>query len=104
MRFWSLLPIITALHNVADVTATSVRLLTRSDTPASILTPDFVDVVQKVVNKYEIPGLTLAVVFENGSSELGAWGIKSEDGTNMTTDVRKILEGSERADETTMHL
>jgi hypothetical protein len=100
MRLWSFLPIIAALHNIADATpARAQQIAARSSgTPASILTPDFVDAVQKVVDSEGIPGLTLAVVYKNGSSELGAWGIKSEDGTKMTTDVRNILGDSQRTD------
>jgi len=91
MRLWSLLPIAFALQNVADA-ADIAKLSARSGTPAtSILTPDFVEVVQQIVDAEKIPGLTLAVVYKDGSSELDAWGIKSEDGTNMTTDVRHIF-------------
>jgi len=107
MRLWSLLPVIAALHNAADATparAQQIRVTARSGTPASILTPDFVDAVQQVVDSKKIPGLTLAVVYKNGSSELGAWGIKSEDGIKMTTDVRNILGGSQCTDGTTIYL
>jgi len=83
MRLWSLLPIVLALNNVADATASS-------GTPPIILTPDFVQTVQQIVDAAGIPGLTLAVVNRNGPPEFGAWGIKSEDGTNMTTDVRLV--------------
>jgi hypothetical protein len=101
MRLWSLLPIIAALHNAADATpAKAQQHAARSGTPVTILTPDFVDVVQQIVDSYKIPGLTLAVVYKDGSSERGAWGIKSEDGTKMTTDVRNILGGSKCTDET----
>ena len=92
MRLWSLLPIIVALHTAADATpARAQQIAARGGTPASILTPDIVAAVQQVVDFNKIPGLTLAVVYKNGSSERGAWGIKSEDGTKMTTDVRDIL-------------
>jgi hypothetical protein len=104
MRLLSFLPIIAVLHNAADATPASAQQVARSGTPASILTPNFVDAVQQVVEKYEIPGLTMAVIYKNGSSELGAWGIKSEDGTNMTTDVRNILGRSKRTDGHTIYL
>jgi len=83
MRLWSLLPIILALNSATDATASSA-------TPPTVLTPDFVQAVQQTVDADGIPGLTLAVVNKNGPPELGAWGIKSEDGTNMTTDVRSV--------------
>jgi len=88
MRLWSLLPIILTLINAPDATASSA-------TPPIVLTPDFVQAVQQIVDADWIPGLTLAVVYKNGPPELGAWGIKDEDGTNMTTDVRSafILDG-----------
>ena len=81
MRLWSLLPIILALNNAADAIAST-------GTPPTILTPDFVEAVQQAVDADGIPGLTLAIVYKNGPPELGAWGVKDEDGTNMTTDVR----------------
>jgi hypothetical protein len=106
MRLLSLLPIIAALYNAADATPASAQQVARSSsgTPASILTPNFVGAVQQVIKKYEIPGLAMAVIYKNGSSELGAWGIKSEDGTNMTTNVRNILGRSKRTDGTMIYL
>jgi len=92
MRFWILrvLPILAAIHNAADVTAikgkrSSPSLAERS--APTILTPDFVNAVQKIVDAKKIPGLTLAIVYKDKQTEFGAWGIKSEDGTNMTTDT-----------------
>jgi hypothetical protein len=78
-----LLPIVVALHSVADAAAGYERRST-----SNILTPDFVESVQKIVDAEGIPGLTLAIVNKTGPAELGAWGIKSENGTKMTTDVR----------------
>jgi hypothetical protein len=43
--------------------------------------------VQNIVEADGIPGLTLAIVHKTRPAEFGAWGIKSENGTNMTTDV-----------------
>jgi hypothetical protein len=80
MRLSFLLPIIFLLRNATGVIADK-----------TILTPDFVQVVQNVVDSENIPGLTIAIVRENGPTELGAWGIKSEDGAKMTTDVRRTL-------------
>jgi len=94
MRLWSLLPIIVALHNAANATPASAQRFPRSGTSITILTPDFVDAVQQIVDAEKIPGLTLAVVYTGGSSELGAWGIKSELGTKMTTDVCYVPSGS----------
>jgi hypothetical protein len=99
MRLLSILPIILTLINAADATASSA-------TPPIILTPDFVQAVQQIVDADLIPGLTLAVVYKNEPPELGAWGIKDEDGTNMTTNVRSacILGGFRGTDEMTIRL
>ena len=94
MRFSFLLPIIVLLHNATGGIASGWQ---RSNSPEpsttgqTILTPDFVKAVQDAIDTNEIPGLTLAIVRTNGPTEFGAWGINSEDGTNMTTDVRRTL-------------
>ena len=54
---------------------------------ATVFTAEFTEVIQDVVHAYQIPGLSLAVVHKNGPPEVGSWGVKSEDGTRMTTDV-----------------
>lgn len=38
-----------------------------------------------------VPGLALGVVHATGESEYGAWGIRSEEGEEMTTDVRRTI-------------
>ena len=96
MRLWSILPII---HNTVLLGA-----IASSGTSPTILTPDFVQAVQQTVDADGIPGLALAIVYKNGSSELGAWGIKNENGTNMTTDVRYIFAGSRRTNEIIIYL
>jgi hypothetical protein len=92
MKLW---PIFLIIHTVPRALCATES----SGTYPTILTPDFVQTVQQTVDADGIPGLALAIVYKNGSSELGAWGIKDEDGTNMTTDVRYILAGSRRIDE-----
>jgi hypothetical protein len=87
MRLVSLLSIAFALHTAVAATVGNGR---RSAlTSATILTPDFVEFVQAIVDADEIKGLTMAVVHKTGPAELGAWGINSENGTKMTTDVRR---------------
>ena len=81
--FCFLLYIVVALHTVVDAAAGKER----RSTP-NVLTPDIVESVQKIIDAEGIPGLTLAIVNKTGPAELGAWGIKSENGTKMTTDVR----------------
>ena len=82
-RLYFLLYIVFALHSVVEAVAGKER----RSTP-NVFTPDFVESVQKIVDAEGIPGLTLAIVNKTGPAELGAWGIKSENGTKMTTDVR----------------
>jgi hypothetical protein len=77
-----LLSIVIALHSAVDAASIERRL-----TP-NVLTPDIVESVQQIVDAEGIPGLTLAIVNKTGPAELGAWGIKFENGTKMTTDVR----------------
>jgi hypothetical protein len=94
MRFSSLLPIVLVLRYAACATADRWQRSSSaapSPTENTILTPDFVEAVQGIVDAEDIPGLTLAIVRETGPTELGTWGIKSEDGTNMTTDVSLTL-------------
>jgi hypothetical protein len=88
MRLASLLFIVFALHNAVTATVVRGRQLAPNGTSATILTPDLAKFVQEVVNANEIQGLTMAIVHKTGPAELGAWGIKSENGTKMTTDVR----------------
>jgi hypothetical protein len=83
-----LLSVIVVLHSAVEATAGNERRSTVNGTSATILTPDFVEFVQGVVDSEGIPGLTLAIVSKTGPAEFGAWGIKSENGTKMTTDVR----------------
>jgi len=64
------------------------RRSTPNGTSTTILTPDFVKSVQGIVDAEGIPGLTLAFINKTGPVEVGAWGVKSENGTKMTTDVR----------------
>ena len=88
MRLLSFVLSVVALHSAVEVTAGRERRSTVSGTSATILTPDFVESVQKIVDSEGIPGLTLAIVNKTGPAEFGAWGIKAENGTKMTTDVR----------------
>ncbi|KAF8495154.1 beta-lactamase/transpeptidase-like protein [Russula emetica] len=74
--------LVAALHSAVDAAASKERRST-----SNILTPDFVESVQKIVDAEGIPGLTLAIVNKTGPAELGSWGIKSENGTKMTTDT-----------------
>ncbi len=88
MRLGFLLSIFPAIYSTVDATIpVEGRQLVLNGTSGSILTPDVVQFVQKIVEADGIPGLTLAVVHKTRPAEFGAWGIKSENGTKMTTDV-----------------
>jgi hypothetical protein len=87
MRPGFLLSIVLALHSAVGATVDKERRSAPNGTSA-ILTPDIVEFVQGIVDTYEIKGLTMAIVYKTGRAEVGAWGIKSENGTKMTTDVR----------------
>ena len=89
MRLGFLLSIFPALYSTVDAT---ISIKGRQSAPngpsgSTILTPDVVQLVQNIVEADGIPGLTLAIVHKTSPAEFGAWGIKSENGTNMTTDV-----------------
>ena len=85
MKLLCFLSVVIALHGAAEATAGNER---RSTT---LLTPDIADIVQKTVDSGGIPGLTLAFISKTGQAEFGAWGIKSENGSKMTTDVRRTF-------------
>ena len=87
MRLGFLFSVVLALRSAADATVANGRRSTLNGSTA-ILTPEFVEFVQGVVDADNIQGLTLAIVHKTGPAELGAWGIKYENGTKMTTDVR----------------
>jgi hypothetical protein len=88
MRFGFLLSIFPALCSAVDATVPiQGRQSAPNGTSGSVLTPDVVQFVQNIVEADGIPGLTLAIVHKTKPAEFGAWGIKSENGTNMTTDV-----------------
>ena len=78
MKLLCFLSVVIALHGAAEATA-------------GLLTPDITDFVQKTVDSGGIPGLTLAFISKTGQAEFGAWGIKSENGSKMTTDVRRTF-------------
>ena len=90
MRLGLLFSVVLVLRNAVDATVVKGRqsILNGTSTSTTILTPDFVEFVQEVVDAEKIQGLTVAIVHKTRPPELGAWGIKYENGTNMTTDVR----------------
>ena len=90
MRLGFLFSIFTALYNAVDATIVKLdgRQSGSNGTSGSVLTPDVVQLVQRVLDTDTIPGLAVAIVYKNKSAEYGTWGIKYENGTKMTKDVR----------------
>jgi hypothetical protein len=90
MRFAFLLSIFPALYNAVDATIVNLegRQSGSNGTSGPVLTPDVVQLVQKVLDTDTIPGLAVAIVYKNKPAEYATWGIKYENGTKMTKDVR----------------
>ena len=55
------------------------------------LSPSLVEYIQSQVDSKQLPGVAIAVLHPDDSVEYGAWGIRTEEGANMTTDVSDIL-------------
>lgn len=51
---------------------------------------DFSSFVKKSMKDGGVPGLSLAIVKPDGTTELGAWGNKTEDGDSVTPDVSAL--------------
>jgi hypothetical protein len=73
---WFFLSIFVGLHSALDMTAGKERRSTLNGTSATILTPDFIETVQEIVDVGGVLGLTLAIVDKTGPAELDARGIK----------------------------
>lgn len=54
------------------------------------LTPSLVEYIENQVDTKQLQGVAVAVVHSNDSIEYGAWGLRTEDGDEMTTDVNSI--------------
>lgn len=52
-----------------------------------VIDAKFSSYVEHLLDKEEIKGVSLAVVKPGGDTEYGAWGIRTEDGEKMTSDV-----------------
>jgi hypothetical protein len=88
MRLGFFLSVFPALYSTVGATRqVKGRQSVNNGTSGPILTPDVVQLVQHIVEADGVPGLTLAIVHKTRPAEFGAWGIKSENGTNMTTDA-----------------
>lgn len=54
------------------------------------ITPEFSKFVEHLLKEGGVPGLALGVVHATGETEYGAWGVRSEEGEMMSTDVRYL--------------
>jgi hypothetical protein len=62
-------------------------VIPRAVNDGKIITPEFSDFVQNVMQRLDVPGLSLAISRHGGTPEVGAWGHKTEDGDPVTPDV-----------------
>ena len=51
------------------------------------LTPGVLNLTEQLMKEGDIPGLSIGVVHSNDIVEVQSWGIRSEDGDVLTTDV-----------------
>lgn len=75
-----LCPIVVAQSQIPLVNANSRKAIT----------PELSNFIEGLVKDATVPGLALGVVHADGESEYGAWGIRTEEGDDMTTDVRPL--------------
>ena len=87
MRLGFFLFIFSVVYSTVDASIIKGRQSILNGTSGPILTPDVIQLVQNIVEADGIPGLTLGIVHKAKPAEFGAWGIKSENGTKMSTDV-----------------
>ena len=52
-----------------------------------VITPEFSDFVEGLLDTAKIRGLSLAIVRKHGDPEFGAWGTSSEEGDLTTSNV-----------------
>jgi len=93
MRWINTLAIALCFHRTTSgqYYTNQILLETLHDSTRQVLTPEFSDYVGHVLNRNNIPGISLGVIRKDGTFELGAWGNKTEDGEPVTPDVRRLL-------------
>lgn len=75
------------LCEITTTLAASSGVTTTGNGTIQTLTPALVEWIQDQVNTNVLPGVAVAVVHDDGSLEYGSWGVRTEDGVNMTSDV-----------------
>jgi hypothetical protein len=56
-----------------------------------IITPKLSDFIQDVLTAANVPGISIGIVGPDGHTEFGAWGIKTDEGENLTPDVSNLV-------------
>lgn len=74
-------------YGTTTALATPSGVTTTGNSTIQTLTPDLVEYIQNQIDTKVLPGVAVAVVHDDGSLEYGSWGVRTEDGVNMTTDV-----------------
>lgn len=75
------------LCEITTTVAASSGVTTTGNSTIQTLTPELVEWIQGQVDTKVLPGVAVAVVHDDGSLEYGNWGVRTEDGVNMTSDV-----------------
>lgn len=94
----ALLPAALAVLCQTTFVLASVQQVLTSGDAGKALPTDIIETIQSIVDAHDVPGLSIAFVRPGGSVEYGNWGVRSEDGDAMTSDVRLatskcVLEG-----------
>src|ERR1700722_11706661 len=67
------------------------KAVPRAPAPITVITPEVSAQIGGILKKYNVPGMSLAFLRKDGAPEVGAWGVRTEDGDKMTPDVRLFI-------------
>ena len=77
---------------LSAVLAKNTQVLLQADHKwAKVITPGLSKDIEKVIDTYQVPGISAAFVRKDGTVEMGAWGKRSEDGDLTTPDVSTAI-------------
>ncbi len=77
----------TSRNQIPFFTGHSESVATERDDIHKVIDHELSSYVKRMTEKWEVQGATIAVVRPDGEVEFGAWGIKTEDGDQMTPEV-----------------
>lgn len=104
MRLFSILSVVvigiaavTSSGCLADQIPLTSEQIFPSTSAKRVVTPEFTKHVKQLMGTGKIPGLTLGIVHPDGQVEFGAWGSKTEEFDNMTTDTLFTLASCSKA-------